>query len=488
MKQIYSRNSPDKKIIFIILLGLIVRIIYVFFFSKFHAFSYYGIASIFAKGPDINMWLECLDNLIQHGSFTSNINDPDGYFARMPGYAFFISLFYFLPGENSYLYCLCFFQVLCDALNIYFIYRISESIFDKKSISYVAAAIYAIHPINLIWAPFLSADSPAIFLMLWSLFIYTNSKSKYSFFFFGLVAGFNILVRPQMALFVLAYFFYFIFLIIKNKNSIELKNFITFCLAIGLSYGSWPARNFLFHHELVLTHKISAIPCWRKDVEAYVAYNYSVQSNWQPQFDQILQNKPVYIDKGNAYKYPPDSALLRETIYLCKNYGSGFSEWPSFWKGRIAPNKYDTIIVNNFELLRQHQIQYNSFHYWFVLPLENLKKCFFKLDLLSSKNQLIIMAVALIFSFRTLIIFLGIAGSVYFFRQRKLSVIAPNLLFFSLWYLSISAGDPHLLRNVEMRYLIQCDTLLIIPAAYLLHSCYEAFIGSGLTTLLRIKR
>jgi hypothetical protein len=477
MKNKINFRFFENKITVIVLIGVFLRLIYVIFFSKYHALSYYGEANIFAKGPDISMWVDCLDNLIQNGYYTSRMGDPDGYFARMPGYTLIISLFYFLPGSTTYLYFLSFFQVFCDVLNIYFIYRISAAIFDKKQVAYIAAFIYAIHPINMIWAPFLSAESPAVFLMLFSLFIFVCSESKYKFFYFGLIAGFNVLVRPQMAFFLLVYLGYLGYVFLQNRNKTNLKQLIVFSLAVALSYGWWPARNLLVYDELVFSHRISAIKGWGKDVQAYISYNYSVRSNWQPQFGQLITNKKIDIDKKIAYVYPPDSALLAETFFLCQNYGSGFGEWPGYWKKPLKANKYDTIIINNFGILKQHQMKYNSLHYWVELPLENLKKCFFKIELLSSSNIFIKSIAALIFSFRTFIILIGIMGTFLFIARRGNAIILLNFLFFISWYLAICAGDPYFLRNIEMRYLIQCDTLLILPAAYLLSEIWRYFLN-----------
>jgi hypothetical protein len=468
MRSIFNLTFFKHRIIIIIVTGFFLRLLYVLFFSKYHAQSYYGEANIFAKGPDISMWLDCLNNLITHGSYSADINDPDGYFARMPGYAFFISIFYFLPGTNTYLYFLSFFQVICDTLNIYFIYRISEVIFNRKQVSYAAAILYAVHPMNILWAPFLSAESPAVFLMLFSLFIFVCSKSNYKYFGFGFVAGFNILMRPQMALFALVYFLYFLYAVFRDKKKSDIKHVIVYGLGITLSYGWWPTRNLILHHELIITHRITAIKCWGEDIQAYSAYIYSVQSKWQPQFNQILKNQPIEIDKENAYKYPPDSALLAKTFFLCQNYSSGFSEWPGYWKEPLTANKFDTIIIENFNTLKQHQLEYNGYHYWVILPLENLKKCFFKIELVSNSNSSIKIMAVLLFLFRTFIILTGIVGTFVIIARHGKIVILLNFLFFISWYLIISAGDTYLLRNIEMRYLLQCDTLLILPAAYLL--------------------
>ncbi len=472
----YKSNFFKNRVTIIFLVGFFLRLVYVCFFSKYHAQSYYGEANIFAKGPDISMWLDCINNLILHGSYTSDINNPDGYFSRMPGYAFFISAFYFLPGSNTYLYFLSFFQVICDTLNIYFVYRISETVFNQKQVSCLAAILYAIHPINILWAPFLSAESPAVFIMLFSLFIFLCSTSKYKYFYFGLLSGFNILVRPQMALFMAIYLVYFFYMILKTKsNKDNIRNFIIYSLAIALSYGWWPTRNLLLHHQLVATHRISGIKGWGKDVQAYISYNYSVQSKWQPQFNQILSNQSIEIDRENAYKYPDDSVLLAQTFFLCQNYSSGFSEWPAYWKGPVSANKFDTIIVKNFDILKQHQLQYNGFHYWVILPLENLKKCFFKIELLSSTDGVIKAMAALLFLFRIFILIVGIGGTLLFASRHLGVVILLNFFFFVAWYLLISAGDPYLLRNIEMRYLLQCDTLLIMPAAYFLTELLNYF-------------
>ena len=457
-------NPPTAVLLFCV--GLFLRVIYTCFFSHFFAENYLNTNSVLYDGKDFGAWLTAFKSLISNGNFTADANHPYGYFGRMPGYSFFIGFFYVIIGKAYYLYVLVALQVLMDSLNIILLYHITKKIFPHSAFIFVPALLYAIHPINIIWAPVLMSECLSLFLMIIGFYYLIVSSNKWNYAIAGSLFGFNILVRPQVAVLTLVIgcvlLMRYLYL---NRSTILLKQLLTFSVFVCLLYGTWPVRNYWLHDKILFSHDIRGMKAWSIDVYGYMWYNFSIQTNWDPQFSQIVKNQDFTINKQIAYAAPSDSIDLARAIYLSKNCGSGFSNWPNYWKNSVTTNNCDTVIFNLFLKLRAHQIQYNGWHYWVTLPLKNLQKCFFKNDLTVPGKSLIYNIMPLAFLFRTIILILGLIGCVYLILQKRpyryFFIICIS--FFISWYGSICFGPGANMRNIEMRYLMQADNLLIIP-------------------------
>jgi len=73
----------------ILLLGLILRIV----FMIWGAPIYYGTPDYAAKGGDTHAWAMSMQNLVHHGTYSADLNYPDGKFFRPPGYHIFFDAF-----------------------------------------------------------------------------------------------------------------------------------------------------------------------------------------------------------------------------------------------------------------------------------------------------------------------------------------------------------------------------------------------------------
>jgi hypothetical protein len=459
--------KQNKSILILLGTGFLARVIYTICFSKFVAQNYFGQDSLFTNSGDFSAWVDAIKNLVRTGDYTVNADNSYGYFGRMPGYAIFIAPFYFIFGESYFTYTVSFAQVLLDTSNIYLIYRIYKNIFPYSTgySPYIAPLIYAIHPINILWSSALFSEALSVFLLLLSLCIYTSSRFPYKYFTFGFISGFNILVRPQVVLFALLFVVLQVLLTHPLKSKKQFTGLCLFIFGLLIAYTPWPARNYLLHDKIVLTQDISGFANWGIDVHSYMHYIVSIQNNWEPQFGQIIHRQPFEIDTKNAYVTPTDSADLAKAVFLAQYHGSGFSNWAGYWQEKIDRNKNDTTIAELFTKLQRHQMKYNAFHYWLTLPLSNLKKCFFKLEFTHHNPSVLFKLATLMFVFRTLVILLGLVGSVLLFKNQE-PIFKLILLFFVSWYLLICWGPSAQMRNIEMRYLLQVDTLMIIPASY----------------------
>jgi nicotinamide riboside transporter PnuC len=74
-----------------------------------------------------------------------------------------------------------------------------------------------------------------------------------------------------------------------------------------------------------------------------------------------------------------------------------------------------------------------------------------------------------LFYYRSLLILLGLAGIfMMLFKQETRPIAAFVGLFFVMLYGYLCFGTSPQCRNIEIRYFLQADILLLIPAAFLL--------------------
>jgi hypothetical protein len=131
-------------------------------------------------------------------------------------------------------------------------------------------------------------------------------------------------------------------------------------------------------------------------------------------------------------------------------------------------------IVSIFKELIQNQKQQNPLNYYIWVPLNNLKKALFKFSLTEEKQGLTNVFINLVFLYRTILLLLGIIGLIILFQSTefKFSILPLAAMgYFLLWYFFHS----FYYRNMEIRYLLHADILLIYPAAFFINHVIEKF-------------
>jgi len=367
-------------LLLICLLGLLTRA----FFTLFLGGLYFGRENIYVDG-DTAAWLNSFINLIETGSYTAVPAHEYGYFLRMPGYSFFIGIFYLITGGNlDITYPLIgWIQILLDILAIWLVYKIALKLFRSEKNALFSAALYAFYPFIIVWNPVVYSESVSILLMLAGIYFLLYEK-KYHWFYAGLFLGLGILFRPQVALLVpIAGIFILWFYNWKIKSFY--KPVLQFALAVVIFYGCWPISNILIHKKVVLTQDLRGAPNWNEDVIAFMQFTYSVKTEWEPQFSNILHNKEVTWPE-NAYFSKEDSAKLERAVYLAKNCGSGFSYWQGYWQKPFQNDSCTHEIATLFNELRDNQIKNFPWNYYLYLPLQNLKKAAFKNELYNTEG------------------------------------------------------------------------------------------------------
>lgn len=459
--QFFSKNN--KTLIAIIIFGGILRLSFLLYGAEL----YFDRKSIFFNS-DTKSWQVCFENLLNIGTF--GLDSKNGFFCRMPGFSFYIGIFYLISNKSWDLAMplVGYFQTFLDIFTIYLFYKLSMNFFNKGT-SLIAALLYSFYPFIIVWNPVAYAELISNFFLILTLFYFFKSKSTpMNYFLSGILIALASLTRPQVLPLSLFLILSLLFKIYLSRNNESFKNLILFCFSFFFLFGSWPLRNYINHDRLIITKNAEGYLDWQEDVISFMQFIYSVKTDWDPQYSSIVRNKPTTFPNVKLDS-KQDSLLLKKAIHLCKNCGSGFSNKLGYWKSPIkanAPN-CNKEISNIFNELRNKQIKNHPINFYLFVPLKNLKKAIFKNKLYDNKSNSRMFASSL-FYLRTFLIILGLIGLIFLLKTNKnLSIII--LCFFITVYFTLCFGTKPFMRNIEIRYFLFPDVLLLLPGAYFIH-------------------
>jgi hypothetical protein len=81
-------------------------------------------------------------------------------------------------------------------------------------------------------------------------------------------------------------------------------------------------------------------------------------------------------------------------------------------------------------------------------------------------------AASVLFIYRTLLIIFGLTGTILMFlgaEHQLRSFALLSIIYFLIVYLFLCAGTGTQTRNIEMRYFLHPDLILLFPAAFLIN-------------------
>ena len=251
------------------------------------------------------------------------------------------------------------------------------------------------------------------------------------------------------------------------------KKLLWFSFIFLFVFGLWPGRNFINHNRFIITKNVEGVDGFTEDVVSFMQYVYAVKTDWDPQFSSIVKNKET-VFPDLCYKNKADSLKLESVIYLAKTCGSGFSRKEGYWAQKITEEKSncDSKIADIFNSLRKNLIKENKLNFYLLVPLDNLKKAIFKYNPSNNLNDSLIKKI--MFLYRTLLILLGAIGLFSLYKKQMPLFTIISLTFISI-YGVLCFGTSPFMRNIEIRYFLQADILLIIPAANFIYNSYLFF-------------
>ncbi|MBD0400821.1 hypothetical protein [Flammeovirga sp. EKP202] len=436
-------------LIVLIVIGLILRLLFLFIGAKF----YYG-ENIHTMG-DTSSYVNSFINLINEGIYSFNLKNSESAFGRLPGYPFFFGIHYLLFGKYSYI-ATSISQAILDTSVIYLIFFICRDNFKKDLVGIIASLIYCFYPFTIVWVPQICTEIFANWLCFLILFLLTKNKYKTA----SIVTIIAFYTRPYMAILMIAVLLK-IFINSKNLRT-SLKIIVQCSLIFWTLYLPWPVRNYINHDKIVLLKPTGAgYERYREDIRSCRTW---IQT-WSTDVDNIIHK----FSRNDYSSIPEDimqksggHELLASTVQLASNCGGGFYNWKT---NKTYPNlqkNCDQQINEQFKQMTKNYKQNNYISYLIDVPLKNIKKTLFKGISLQFSTTKEILMISL-FSFRSILLILGIIGILLNTKSiisYSYLIIYPLFLYFFICFI---------IRQLEMRYILQADCILLIFSSYTIY-------------------
>lgn len=439
----------------ILLIGLILRISFAFWGAKY----YFG--SLKYHDSDTWSFLNSFLNLIKYGTYTFDFSNIDAYIYRGPIYSFFLGMHYFLFGSENLFKYVAITQSALDTLNGFLIYKILIEFNIPKKYACIGSIIYLLNPIFITYSTIAIAETTSTTISLLILYNSITANDTKKFLLLGSLCAIGVMTRQHLGLLLPAVC---LLLLINKKFLINQRLIYIFAIGMGfaLTVSPWFLRNTInLGIPTFLMGKTSGYNDFQEDFIAadrfYNLYFVDVTpiiKSISTTGDDGIKDKKIFGDlideirKANksAYECGP-SFILRRSYYQSNEENHSY-------KIQIECKEK---VKKQFEELREKAINTNNNYFYWNVPIENLKKSFFKNELTkSNNNRAKHIIIGSIFSFRSVLMILGILSIFYIRQNTNIAIlIFPISLIF---YISV------VMRHVEIRYYAQAESFLIILA------------------------
>jgi hypothetical protein len=486
--------SKKKGLAGLVLIAFMLRAL----FLLYGASRYYSMPVPFCYAfGDAQTYMQAAENLINDGHYTFDYLEPDAAYGRLPGYPMFYGVHYLLFGAGRAIYATAWSQVVLDSFAVLLVFGIMCRLTPALPIAaWVGAALYAAYPFIIFWAPMLFTELIATDVSLLIIyFMLRYSPSGWRAIILGVLVAIGLFTREYLGLFLPIALLWAVW----TQGGFQKQQAWQAALLVGLGFGllyiGWPIRNYLQSgHIVLLKPKTAGYASHKADVDEFRSWVHCWDNNENLWFDKVIRGKGPVDFPDKAFANAQEREKAQTLVEKARTCGSSFfmmreavdSKIYGFKEGAVANSIYavyrDTAFMmhdptylfyrnhncNNeistgFLALRKSYAQRDPWGYWFDVPIQNLKKAFFKTGLSEQGNSggIKLIAVKLLFAYRSLLLLLGLLG-VWLFRKE--SGVWPIMLYFSGMVFFIC----FLMRNLEMRYLLQADVLMLLPASMVL--------------------
>jgi len=229
-----SREEKSSHIAFpvsIFFLALIVRLVFVHFFSS----------------PPVNdlLWNDAVGwNLANGNGYTASQSEPfvPGIF-RTPGYPFFLAAVYFLFGHSVTAVYVA--QAVMDSFSAVLLYWMALRYVNAR-VAQLTGLLYSLYPYPAIFCGVLHQDILLVFVTVLFLFVLTRGMmhfaSSWRWFLVGALVGFSALVRANFVLFPLVPFGTVLFSGTTKSQKARMLSLVT--IGFIFIFLPWVARNY----------------------------------------------------------------------------------------------------------------------------------------------------------------------------------------------------------------------------------------------------
>jgi len=442
-------------LIITLLSGLILRLLFSFYFSKY----YFGDVN-YTIG-DSYSYVNPILNLIKYGIYAFDIDEIDSYFYRGPVYPFFWGIHYLLFGENIVFESVAFSQSIIDVFSGYLIYKILCSFGVPTKYSFLGMFMYLINPILLVHVPITGTETLAILITLFYFHLLVKSKNNLDYVKIGILAGVSLLTRQYLGI-LMPIGIVYIFLNSNLNFQKIIKNSIIIFLSFSLTLTPWFLRNYInWGKPIILMGKTTGYQSYQEDYIAFEKLYSLIYIDVTPIFDSVAKSGEDTMT--NSKVLGSLRGELQELNKMAFECGPSFNSRRNnilYKKDNKLSNNCKNQLSNGYDKLRVNLLAQNGFIFKYKTALLNLKKSFFKMDLTSRPSSVKDIFIYLSFSFRIFYVILGFLSILFIKGNKKVAILLfPLFMFF---FVSV------VIRHVEIRYLAQAETILIILATYTL--------------------
>ncbi|MGY3089652.1 hypothetical protein ACVWYF_002700 [Hymenobacter sp. UYAg731] len=466
----------------ILLLGLGLRIA---FLLKGTAMLYHS-PGLFAQTGDSFSYTMAFENLWYKGTYTFDFLEPDAAFGRLPGYPFFYGAHWILFGRERAAAATACSQVLLDTAAIGLVFAILQRLAPARPhTAYLGALLYATYPFIIIWVPIIGTEILSTDLtLLWLWLLLRGRPTALYAVGVGALAALVLLVRAYMGILLPITL---LWLLWQNRTASwhpVIRQAGLVMLGFALLYGGWPVRNYLLAHRLVLLKPQTAgYANQTADVDEFYQWVHCWTPNENPWLDSVLIGKGRIHFPASAFSSAADEEQAQQLVARARQCGSGFwvlrsgiCSGPYYYHNPaaiLADTAYqhhhfqecNAEVGAGFRELRQRFAAEHPFRFWLDIPLQNVRKALFKstlakapvLEARAARPQAGLMR--LVFGYRTVLLLLGWGGIIAGLRRQPALGLVAAVAGFMYVYICF------LYRGVEIRYLLQADVLLLVPAA-----------------------
>jgi hypothetical protein len=479
-----SRFVPSP-LLGLVLLGLGLRAAFVW---KGAALFYHS-ADQFYFNADSGSYTDAFENLWRTGHYTFNFLEPDAAFGRLPGYPFFYGIHRVLFGTTLAPVATAWSQVVLDSASIILVFSILTRLAPARPVAaYAGALLYATYPFIIVWVPVIGTEVLSTDLtLLWLYAMLGLRPAAGQAVQIGGLVALNLFVREYMGILLPISIVWWLWNGRTPGNmGLAVRQALLLSFGFGVVYGAWPVRNYLLAQRLIwLKPRAAGYINQTSDVDEFYQWVHCWTLDENPWLDSVLVGKGQVAFPPHAFHSAAEEAEGQRLVALARQCGTGFYVIRRYLSvsttdSASAPALVDTAyqrrriqscndeISAGFEQLRQRFVEQEPLRFWVDVPLQNLRKAVFKHETVASKviNPGAVTRagglIGLAFGYRSFLLLLGWTWLLLGVRRHQ-----------GLWLVLAVGGFQYVYicavyRGLEMRYLLQADVLLLLPAALLL--------------------
>lgn len=518
--------SKKKGLILLVLGAFALRAL----FTLYGAPIYYGMPAPYCYSfGDALSYMWSAENFLNNGHYTFDYLEPDAAFGRLPGYPIFYGLHYLVFGPVRAIYATAWSQVVIDSFVVLLVFGIMRRLAPRSQYApWVGAILYATYPFIIFWVPMVYTEllsTDVTLLVFYAMLRYNGSR--WAAFGLGLLVAVSLFMREYLGLLLPIGMLW----VVWQHGGLGRRPAWVAAILVGLGFATlylgWPVRNYLNYHRVVLLKpKTAGYASHKADLDEFRSWVHCWTNDENPWIDQVAKgtgpiNFPAFI-----FANPAEQAEAQRLVTEARRCGS------SFFMQREATNStryglkqekaaataaaahphdksyqvYDSHksmyrsiytvyrdtaymmhdatylfyrnhncnaeVGDGFKQLRMSYEQRKPVAYWLDVPGANLFKAVFKSLPAGQMNgggaQALV--VRLLFGYRSLLLLIGLAA---FWVHRRQRAMWPIAIYTGTMFLFICL----IMRNLEMRYLLQADVLMLLPAAVLLGELADRWLN-----------